>query len=91
VSFYYNGRRRMSNTLDLSISGARIETVFPMKIGDVLKVAIVVGGKTVSTLSRVVHGEELPQLRYNAGFNFETLDTEDRVYLLKYLRNRSGS
>jgi hypothetical protein len=89
VSFTYNGRTRTSNTLDLSLGGARIETVFPMRVGDVVEVSIVIGGNTISPLGKVVHGREHPQLRYDAGFNFERLQQEDRRFLIEYLTKLS--
>ena len=89
VSFKYNGRKRTSNTLDLGLGGARIETVFPMKVGDLLEVAIVIGGNTISPVSRVVHGEARPELRYDSGFNFERLQQEDRRFLIEYLTKLS--
>lgn len=85
VSFTYNGRVRTSNTVDLSIGGARIETVFPMRVGDVIEVSIVIGGNTISPLGKVVHGRERVRLRYDSGFNFERLKEEDREYLSDYL------
>ena len=85
VRFKYNGRTRTSNTLDLSIGGARIETVFPMRVGEVIEVSIVIGGNTISPMSRVVHGREFPQLRYKSGFNFESLEQDDQDYLAQYL------
>lgn len=91
VSFPYNGRIRTSNTLDLSLGGARIETVFPMRVGEVIQLSIVIGGNTISPLSRVVHGKELPKLQYNSGFNFEKLEQEDLDYLVKYLTKLSRS
>lgn len=75
----------MSNTLDLSLGGVRIETVFPMRVGQVVQVSIVIGGNTISPLGKVIHGQERVHLRYDAGFNFETLHQEDRDFLLKYL------
>jgi len=79
----------LSNTLDLSLGGARIETVFPMRVGELIKVSIVIGGNTITPLSRVVYGHELPELRYNAGCNFEQLENNDLAYLAEYLINLS--
>ncbi len=79
----------MSNTLDLSLAGARIETVFPMRVGELVQIYIVIGGNTISPVSRVIHGEELPELRYNAGCNFEKLEKDDLAYLAEYLINLS--
>jgi hypothetical protein len=73
------------------MSGARIETVFPMRVGDVIQVSIVIGGSTISPLGRVVYGKEHPELRYNTGFNFERLQQQDRDYLLEYLTKLSQS
>ena len=89
VSFTYNGRTRTSNTLDLSLGGTRIETVFPMRVGDVIEVSIVIGGNTISPLGKVVHGRKHPQLRYDSGFNFEKLQQEDRRFLIEYLTKLS--
>jgi c-di-GMP-binding flagellar brake protein YcgR len=89
VRFKYNGRTRTSNTLDLSLGGAKIETVFPMKVGDVIQVSIVIGGNTISPRGKVVHGKEFPELRYNAGFNFETMEPGDQDYLVEYLTKLS--
>ena len=91
VRFRYNGRTRTSNTLDLSLGGAKIETVFPMKVGDVIKVSIVIGGNTISPRGKVVHGKEFPELRYNSGFNFETMEPKDQEYLVEYLTKLSRS
>jgi hypothetical protein len=85
VRFKYNGRTRTSNTLDLSLGGAKIETVFPMRVGDVIEVSIVIGGNTITPLGRIIHGKSLPQLRYNSGFNFETIEPQDADYLTEYL------
>lgn len=85
--FDYNGRTRTSNTLDLSLGGARIETVFPMRVGELIQVYIVIGGSTIAPVGRVVHGVQLPELRYNSGFNFEDLKKDDLAYLAEYLIN----
>jgi hypothetical protein len=69
------------------LGGARIETVFPLRVGDVIQVSIVIGGTTIRPVSRVVHGRQLPELRYNAGFNFERLEQDDLAYLAEYLIN----
>lgn len=89
VSFPYNGRTRTSNTLDLSLGGARIQTVFPVRVGEVIHVSIVIGGNTISPRGRVIHGKQYPELRYNTGFNFETLDQEELAYLSEYLTKLS--
>jgi hypothetical protein len=89
ISFDYNGRTRTSNTLDLSLEGARIETVFPIRVGELIQVSIVIGGNTISPVGRVIYGRELPQLRYNSGFNFEALEQDERDYLLEYLAHLS--
>ncbi|MBW2058471.1 MAG: PilZ domain-containing protein [Deltaproteobacteria bacterium] len=89
VSFSYNGRTRTSNTVDLSLGGVRIETVFPVKVGEVIQVSIVIGGNTISPVGRVVHGRERLDLRYDAGFYFEALGQEERDYLLSYLARLS--
>ena len=89
MTFTYNGRTRTSNTVDLSLGGTRIESVFPMRVGEVLQVSIVIGGNTISPLGRVVHGKERLQLRYDSGFNFETLRQDDRDYLFEYLAKLS--
>ena len=89
VRFKYNGRTRTSNTLDLSLGGAKIETVFPMRVGDVIQVSIVIGGSTISPTGRVIHGIELPELRYNAGFTFEGFKEDDQDYLAQYLAKLS--
>jgi hypothetical protein len=81
----------MSNTVDLSLGGARIETVFPIRVGEVIQFSIVIGGNTISPLGRVIHGKEHPELRYDAGFNFETLQKEHFDYLAEYLTKFSRS
>jgi hypothetical protein len=85
VRFKYNGRTRTSNTIDLSLGGARIETVFPMRVGDMIEVSVVIGGNTISPKGRVIHGREHRELRYNSGFNFESLKQDDHDYLAQYL------
>ena len=80
---------RMARTIDMSLSGLKIETSRPFAPGDILRIELAMGDSIVVAKVRVVHATQLGRCSFDVGLCFTEISDSDRELLLKHLR-RSG-
>ncbi len=78
-------RPKVASTLDLSVGGARVETLYLLIEGDRLEISIAINSKVIKSRGHVVHTEWPVGKRLKAGVQFEEISKEDGLYLSEYI------
>ena len=78
-------RPNVASTLDLSLGGARIQSLYPLNMDEALEMTISIRPRVLKCRGRVVHIHRRKNGRTQAGIQFEELQADDRVYLEDYI------
>ena len=84
-------RPRVASTVDLSIGGTRIETLYNLFSGEDLEISIAIHPQVIQCKGRVVHivnvggGKPESWTRFQAGVRFEEMSKADQRYLKAYI------
>ena len=78
-------RPNVASTLDLSLGGARIETLYSLNAYEGLAISIAIQPQVIESRGKVIHVRELENGRIEAGIQFEEMAEHDRLYLKQYL------
>ena len=87
------GRYSMGRTLDVSLNGIKLETVYPLSSTDNLEITVGVEEDLVDLLARVTHTQQEGE-RYVSGLEFIKMSSEGRRVFRKYteeFRKRQGT
>ncbi len=83
-------RPKTALTLDLSVGGTRIETLYLLIEGERLEISIAISSKVIKSRGHVVHTEWQVGGRLKAGVQFEKISKEDGLYLGEYISSNMG-
>ena len=78
-------RPNVASTLDLSLGGTKIQSLYTLNRDEALEITIVIRRRVIKCRGRVVHAVELKRWKTEAGIKFEELPTHDESYLRQYL------
>ena len=78
-------RPKAASTLDLSLGGARIETLYCLITGERLEITIAIRPQTIKCRGKTIYVSGPEGGRMKAGIIFEELSEHDRNYLRQYL------
>ena len=73
----------VGRTLDVSVSGVRVETTTEIAPGRELDLEIAVGERVVRAQGRVLHVERVAEGRWELGVQFTAVTREDQVVLVE--------
>ena len=76
---------KAASTVDLSLGGTRIETLYSLIQGERLQVSIAIRPEVIKCKGEVVHTQWPDGERPKAGVRFEEMSEGDKVYLRQYL------
>lgn len=77
------GQYSMGRTLDVSVNGLRMETVYPLSATDNLEITVGVEEDLVDLIGRITHTEPAGD-RYVSGIEFVKMSGEGRRVLRRY-------
>ena len=77
------GQYSMGRTLDVSLNGLKLETVYPLSSADNLEITVGVEEDLVDLLARITHTEQAGD-RYITGLEFIKMSSEGRRVLRRY-------
>ena len=77
------GRYSMGRTLDVSVNGLKLETVYPLSSMDNLEITVGVEEDLVDLLARVTHTQQEGE-RFVSGLEFIKMSSEGRRVFRKY-------
>jgi len=78
-------RLTLGSTLDLSVGGTKIESLYGLRGGDRLNLTIGIDPQAIKCRGKVMHAFERENGKIEAGIQFEELSEYDRLYLKQYL------
>ena len=78
-------RPKVASTLDLSMGGARIETLYFLIEGERFEISIAINSKVIKSRGHVVHAEWPVGERRKAGIQFQEISKKDGLYLGEYI------
>ena len=78
-------RLTVGSTLDLSLGGARIQSLYGLAKADKLDITLGIESRAMKCRGRVIYVIERQGERIQAGVRFEELSTDDKLYLSQYL------
>ena len=89
-SYILHSKLRVASTLDLSMEGVGIETLYGLQKGQGLNIYIVIGQKVIKCRGHVVHIEWPVGDRLKARVKFEEVAKDDTRYLSEYISSANG-
>lgn len=78
-------RPKVASTIDLSLGGAKIESLSSLAKEERLRVSIAIQPEVIECRGKVAYVLERDNGRIEAGIQFEDLTEPDRLYLRQYL------
>ena len=78
-------RPNVGTTVNLSMEGAGIETLYKLSSGDVLELSIAIDPQVIKCKGKVIHAQWPDGERPRAGVRFDEISEHDRLYLRQYL------
>lgn len=78
------GRYSMGRTLDVSVNGLKLETVYSLSSNESLEITVGVEEDLIDLQARVTYTEESGE-RYISGLEFVKMSTEGRRILRRYI------
>jgi hypothetical protein len=78
-------RPQAGSTIDLSLGGTRIETLYGLISGDKLEISIATHPQVIKCRGEVVDTQWLDGERLKARVRFEDLSKQDGLYLREYI------
>jgi hypothetical protein len=84
-------RPKSGSTLNLSLDGVAIETLYPLSKGELLEVSIALNSRLIIFSGKVIYVEPLKGKKLKAGIQFEEISEQSRCVLERYLSRARGS
>ncbi len=78
-------RPKCASTVDLSLGGARIETLYGLISGETVEITIAIRPQAITCRGKAIYVSGLDDGSMKAGIKFEDLSEHDRLYLRQYL------
>jgi len=78
-------RPNVASTLDLSLGGTRIQSLYTLNRDEGLEITIAIRSHVIKCRGRVVHTVERKRWKTEAGIKFEEMPAHDENYLRQYL------
>lgn len=78
------GRYSMGRTLDVSVNGLKLETIYPLSVNDNLEITVGVEEDLVDLLARITHTEKKAEDCYVSGLEFIKMSSEGRRIFRRY-------
>ncbi len=78
-------RPTIASTLDLSVGGAKIETLYQLSVDEGLGISIAIQPQVIRSKGKVVHVTEQESGKVEAGIQFREMSETDRQYLRQYI------
>jgi c-di-GMP-binding flagellar brake protein YcgR len=76
-----------AKTLELSLGGARIETEFPLLVGENLEVNISVEDEEIDVVAKVIHTHRVSDEAFYVGLSFENISEVKKKVLNHFFRD----
>ena len=77
-------RSNSASTLDLSVGGAKIQSLYSLDKDEGLEITIAIRPQVIKCKGKVVHIHEREKWRIEAGMQFEELSEHDRLCLKQH-------
>ncbi len=77
--------QRPSKTLDLSLEGVKLQTSFPVDLGEMLKITMALGEDLVTFRGQVVHVKRSAEEGFNLGLSIKDIGKIDKIALTRYI------
>nr|NIN00782.1 hypothetical protein [candidate division Zixibacteria bacterium] len=77
--------QRPSKTLDLSLEGVKLQTSFPVHLGEMLKITMALGEDLVTFRGQVVHVKRSVDEGFNLGLSIKDIGKIDKIALTRYI------
>lgn len=84
-------RPRVGSVIDLSASGAAVETPYLLSKSESVDISIALGQSVFRSKARVIYTLWLETQRLRAGLEFEEMSSEDRRLLEEYLASQESA
>jgi len=78
-------RLTLASTLNLSMGGTKIESLYGLAKGDKLDITLGIESRAIKCRGRVIYVVERENRKIRAGIEFEELSAHDKLYLSQYL------
>jgi len=78
-------RPTIASTLDLSLGGTKIESLYRLSLEEGLGISITIQPQIIRSEGKVVHVLERDNGKFEAGIQFREMSEYDREYLKQYL------
>ena len=78
-------RPKVASTVDLSLGGTRIKTLYSLNSGEGIEISIAIHPEVIKCRGKVVYAQQVADNRLEAGVRFEEMSRQDRLYLGGYI------
>jgi hypothetical protein len=77
--------QRPSRSLDLSLSGVRLQSSFPVDLGEMLKITMALGDDLVTFKGKVVYVTHSEEQGFDFGLSIKDIGKMDKIALTRYI------